>query len=157
QVLKGGVVLEHEAHVAPLRGERGGVDARDEHAAGVGRLQPGDDAQQRGLASAARAEQGGQRAGGDVDRHVAQHRRRPEGLIHVTYFNGHQRSSSGARNFVSKRLATAMRASAVAAAKAAGSSKLRNRSSTKRVSVWVCPTRRPETTARAPYSPRARA
>jgi hypothetical protein len=71
-VLEGGVVLEHEAHVAPLRGLLGRVLAGDVHPAAVGRLEPGDHAQQRGLAAAARPEQCGERAVPDLERHVVE-------------------------------------------------------------------------------------
>jgi hypothetical protein len=51
------VVLEHKAHVALAHMHVGGVFAAEMDAAHVGRLQPGDDAQQRGLAAARGAEQ----------------------------------------------------------------------------------------------------
>ena len=60
-VLEGRVVLEDEADAALLRRERGRVVARRSDRARVGLLEPGDDAQQRRLAAAARAEQRGQR------------------------------------------------------------------------------------------------
>ena len=64
QVAEGRVVLEAEADAAAA-GRRGGqVLALDAHGPGVGRVEPGDDAQQGGLAAAARAEQRGERAGG---------------------------------------------------------------------------------------------
>ena len=53
-------MLEHEADVALLGRELGGVDALDLDRAGVGVLEPGDDAQQGRLAAAARAEQRGE-------------------------------------------------------------------------------------------------
>jgi len=46
------VVLEDESHAALTDVHAGGVLASEKHAAGIGRLQPGDDAQQRGLATA---------------------------------------------------------------------------------------------------------
>jgi hypothetical protein len=56
-VLEGGVVLEHEADLAPLRRHAGRVLALDLHRARIGLLEAGDDPQQRRLARAARAEQ----------------------------------------------------------------------------------------------------
>jgi len=57
------VVLEHEAHVALTHMHVGGVFAAEQDVAVVGCFQPGDDAQQRGLAAARGAEQGDQFAG----------------------------------------------------------------------------------------------
>src|SRR4029453_6581694 len=58
-VLERGVVLEHEADPAALRGQVGGVAAVDLDAAGVEPLQTGDHPQQRRLAAAGGAQQGG--------------------------------------------------------------------------------------------------
>jgi hypothetical protein len=58
------VVLEHEADLALAHMGAGGVFAVEQHLPGIGLLQPGDDAQQRGLAAAGRAEQRDQFAGG---------------------------------------------------------------------------------------------
>ena len=66
------VVLEDEADAALLRRHAGRVLAGDEDLAGVGLLEPGDHAQQRRLAAAARAEQRGQRAGRDLERDVVE-------------------------------------------------------------------------------------
>ena len=62
-VLERGVVLEDEAHAARARGRVGHVLLRRSARCPLsGRLQPRDDAQQRRLAAAARAEQRRQRA-----------------------------------------------------------------------------------------------
>ena len=62
QVPERGVVLEAEADAAAA-GRRGRSGPRPRwHGARVGRVEPGDDAQQCRLAAAARAEQGGERA-----------------------------------------------------------------------------------------------
>ena len=72
-MLERGVVLEDEADA---RGPGAACPvtfvAVDEDRARVGRLEPGDHAQQRRLAAAARAEQRGQRARRDLDRHVVE-------------------------------------------------------------------------------------
>ena len=62
-VLEDRVVLEHEADVALLRRQLGGLDALDADRALVGGVEAGDDPQQRGLAAARRAEQRRQLAG----------------------------------------------------------------------------------------------
>ena len=71
-VLEGGVVLEHEADAALLRRPAGDVLAVDEDRAHVGRLEPGDDPEQRGLAAAARAEERGERSRRDLHRDVVE-------------------------------------------------------------------------------------
>src|SRR4029434_4686682 len=136
-VLERGVVLEHEADVAALRGQPGRVDRVDRHGAGVGYLQTRDDSQEGRLAAAARPEERGQRTRGHVDGHVPQDRRRTEGLGDVTNLNGHQSPSLGRSSLVRSRVVIAIRASAVAAANASCSSKFWNRSSTNSVNVWV--------------------
>jgi len=52
---KEGEVLKHHAEVARVGRHAGQVTAVEAHRATVGRLQPGDDAQQRRLATARRA------------------------------------------------------------------------------------------------------
>ncbi len=54
------VMLEHKAHVAVAHVLVGGVFAAEQDVAGVGGFQPGNDAQQRGLAAAGGAQQGHQ-------------------------------------------------------------------------------------------------
>jgi hypothetical protein len=84
-VLERGVVLEHEADPAALRRKPRGVGAVDLDRPAVGLLEPGDDAQQRRLPRAARAEQRGQRAVRDLERHAVQRDEVPERLGHVAY------------------------------------------------------------------------
>jgi hypothetical protein len=62
--------LEHEAAVAAGAAHRAAVE---QDVAGTCRFQPGDDAQQRGLAAAARADEGDELAMGDVGIDIAQH------------------------------------------------------------------------------------
>ena len=90
-VLEGGVVLEDEADVAPLRRRcRSTSSPEISTVPVVGLLEPGDDAQQRRLAAAARAQQRGQRAVGHVDRDVVEGDEVAEELGHVLDFDGHQ-------------------------------------------------------------------
>jgi hypothetical protein len=83
------VVLEHEAHLALAHVHVGGVFAREQDAAGVGRFQARDDAQQRGLAAARRAEQRDQFARLDVEVHVVQRPEVAELLADVADFDAH--------------------------------------------------------------------
>jgi hypothetical protein len=94
QVLERRVVLEHEADVALLRRQLGGVDAFDLHGSLVGELEAGDDPQQRRLAAAARAQQRGQLAVGDRQRHVVHREEVPEALRHVPDLDAHERCCS---------------------------------------------------------------
>ena len=66
------VVLEHEADPALAHVAAGGVLAVELDAPGVGLFEAGDDAQQRGLAAAGRAQQRHQLAGGDVQADVVE-------------------------------------------------------------------------------------
>ena len=84
-------MLEHEADLALLHRDAGGVLAVHDDAAGVGRLQPGDDAQQRRLAAARGAEQRDQFAVADVERHVAQRAEGVELLAEVADLDAHGR------------------------------------------------------------------
>ena len=61
----------------------------------VGQFEAGDDPQQRGLAAAARAEQGGEFAVLDVDRDVVQRDEIAEPLGHVAHADCHQLFSLG--------------------------------------------------------------
>ena len=81
-VLEGRVVLEDEADVAALRRLLGRVLAGDVDPAAVGRLEPGDHPQQRGLAAAAGAEQGREGAVADLERHVVERDELAEALRH---------------------------------------------------------------------------
>ena len=82
-VLERRVVLEDEADPALLRRERGRVLARDHDLAGVRLLEPGDHAQERRLAAAARPEQRRQRARLDHERDVVERGERSEPLGHA--------------------------------------------------------------------------
>ena len=88
-VLEGGVVLEHEAHAALAHRHLGGVLARDDHAAGVRGLEAGDHAQQRRLARARGAEQGGERPARHLEADVVQGDEVAEPLVHVRYRDRH--------------------------------------------------------------------
>jgi hypothetical protein len=74
QVREQRVVLEHHADAAALDRARGDVLVAKAHgAAGIRRLQPGDDAQRGGLAAARGAEQDDGLAGADVEVERVQH------------------------------------------------------------------------------------
>ena len=66
-VAEEGVALEHEAHAALLRRDRGDVVLAEMHLSVVGSLEAGDDAQDRRLARARRAEERGDDAGRRVE------------------------------------------------------------------------------------------
>ena len=87
-----GVVLEHEADAAILGTRPGDVPVRDPDDALVGRLQAGDDPQQRRLARAARTEQRGQRALGNLERDVFERDEVPEPLGDAFYVDPHRAS-----------------------------------------------------------------
>src|SRR3954452_4554535 len=70
-VREGGVVLEHETDTASARWDARHVLAVYVDTTRVGLFEPGDDAEQRRLAAAARAEKCGQLAAFDADGHVA--------------------------------------------------------------------------------------
>ena len=92
EVLERGVVLEDEADVAPLRWQGRGVPALDPHRPAVGLVEPSDDPEQTGLAPAARTEQGGQPAAGDVDADVVEGDEVAEPLVDVQCLDAHGRS-----------------------------------------------------------------
>ena len=81
------MLLEHQADAAVLRWQRAGgsVDrpAGQLDRAGVGSLEAGDDAQQRRLPAARRAEQGGQRAVRDVEVDAVERDDRSEAAGHA--------------------------------------------------------------------------
>ena len=89
------VVLEHEAHAASGGRERGDILAVEGDDAAVGRVQPGDLAQQRGLARAGGAEQGDEFAGRRVERDVVERDEVAVGLAEVADGNAHGRCGSG--------------------------------------------------------------
>ena len=80
-VLERGVVLEDEADAALLRRLAGRVLAVDRDHAAVELLEPGDRPQQRRLAAAARAQQGGQRPVGHIYRYVVERLKVTEALV----------------------------------------------------------------------------
>jgi len=93
-VLERGVVLEDEPDVPLLRCECGRVLAREEDLALVRRLETRDDAQEGGLAGAARPEKSRQRPTLDIERHVVERDEVSEPLRHVADENRHQARSS---------------------------------------------------------------
>ena len=88
-VLERGVVLEDEADAALLRRDPGRVLAEDHDLALVRLLESRDDAEQRGLAASARAEERGQRARFDVERHVFERGEAVEALRDSVDDDGH--------------------------------------------------------------------
>ena len=92
-------MLEHEADAALLRDDVRDVAVADQDAAGVGRLEAGDDAQERRLAAAARAEQRGQRAVRDLDADIVERREVAEALRDVPRLDGHASSLRSCAGF----------------------------------------------------------
>ena len=90
------VVLEHHADAACLRRQlhagRREHTVVGEHATGVGRLEARDDAQQRGLAAAARAQQAADRPWCQRERDIPQHRCAVEGPSYGIDHQSHQLS-----------------------------------------------------------------
>ena len=110
-VLEGGVVLEDEADAAFLRRAAGDVLVVDEDGALVGRLEPGDDPQQRGLAAAARTEERRQRSGPDLHGDVVERDEVVEALRDAPDRDRHQyRDSFGWRKIMARRMMTAVAA-----------------------------------------------
>ena len=93
-VLERSVVLEDEADVPLLRSERGGVLSAEEDLSRVRGLEPGDDAEQRRLARAARAEESRQRSALDVERDVVEGDEVAETFRDVANEDGHVRRLS---------------------------------------------------------------
>ena len=69
------IVLEDEADVPLPHVEAERILAAEEHAARGRRIEAGEDAEERRLARAGRAEQRQQLAGADIERHAVQRRR----------------------------------------------------------------------------------
>ena len=67
------MILEDETDSAPVRSDSREVLSVEHDAARIGWLEPGDDAQQRRLAGAARAEDGDDLPARDVERRVVDH------------------------------------------------------------------------------------
>ena len=95
-------MLEHEADVAVSHVGGRGVVAFEDHAAGVGGLQPGYAAQERRLAAARGAEQGDEFAAREVERDIVEGDEIAELLADVLDLDTHGVSSS--------RLSRALRA-----------------------------------------------
>ena len=79
-VAEQGVVLEDEADAALAHRHARGVLVAEQDAAGARHLEAGDEAQERRLARARRAEQRQELAGGDLEVETGNRRRRAEGL-----------------------------------------------------------------------------
>jgi len=71
-VFERGVVLEDEPDATLAGGRLGQIGAVEDHRAGVGRLEPGDDSQERRLAAPRRPEQRGQRPARHLERDVVE-------------------------------------------------------------------------------------
>ncbi len=86
------VVLEGKPGLALAGGQVRDVLAVEQHLAGsgIGKFQPGDDAQQRGLARAGRTEQGDEFAGFDLQAHVVQGGEASKLLGDVADFDAHE-------------------------------------------------------------------
>jgi hypothetical protein len=96
-VAEEGVVLEHHAHVPLAGGDRRDVLAAVPHLAGVGRLEPGDDAEEGGLPAAGRAEEGDELTLRDLERDVPEDGVPVEGLREALDLDAHGAlASSGA-------------------------------------------------------------
>src|SRR5215218_6434229 len=170
-VLEGRVMLKAETDPAILHRRLRHVSAGDQDAAGVELLEPGDRAQQRGLARPAGAEQGRQRTVANLNRDIIKRDEVAELLGCVLDDDAHQAPSFpsaavvGATTaesrrrirFIVNRVARASSASTSAAAYAPERLNVSYCFRTKSGSVSVSPETRPETTATAPNSPRARA
>ena len=88
-VAEEGVVLEDEAHLARLRRLPGGLDTAYADRAGIGPRQPGQQAQQRGLAAAGGAEQREQLAVVDIEADVLERLEVAKGVGEVADLNVH--------------------------------------------------------------------
>ena len=99
-------MLEDEADAALADAVVGGVRAVEVDRARIGRLEAGDDAQQRGLARARRPEQRDQLAGVDVQIDVVDRGEGAEAPADVANFDGHGGSCSDAASDSRSRQAT---------------------------------------------------
>ncbi len=82
-------MLEHEANFAFAHMARGGVHTMEQDLTGIRRIQPGDDAQQRGLAATGRAKQGHQFAGFYVEVDSLEGAEMAEGLRDIADLDAH--------------------------------------------------------------------
>ena len=78
-----------------------------------GLFEPRDDAQERRLAAAARAEQRRQRAGLDLERHVVERDELAEPLADAGDLDAHAGASFGLRKVIAMRTRMAMTASTI--------------------------------------------
>src|SRR5215207_9378082 len=83
------IVLEYEADLALTHILVGRILAMKQNAARVGRLEPRDHAQQRGLATTGGSQQSDELAGGKRKVHAAKCGERTEALFDVPDFNAH--------------------------------------------------------------------
>ncbi len=118
-------MLEDEADVAVAHIAAGDILAMEHDAAAVRRFQPGDDAQQAGLAAAGRAEQGDQFAALDVQVDRLQRLELAEALVDVTDFDTHgcapvfRRAMRDSLHCLSSRITSARASSRLATLNAA--------------------------------------
>src|SRR5262249_6867675 len=105
-----------EAHAALLGRHAGDVAALDRDRARVRLLEPGDHAQQRRLAAAARAEERRQLPARHRQRDVVERGERAEALRDVEDGDSHQLVSFGLSTVIAIRTTTAMTASSADAA-----------------------------------------
>jgi len=82
-------MLEHKAHLPLAHMHMSGVLATEGDGAGIGGFQPGDDAQECGLAAARRAEQRDQFARRDVQADVAEGGEIAKLFMDVADFDAH--------------------------------------------------------------------
>src|SRR5689334_24023414 len=84
-----GIVLEHEAHPALLHARLRHIVISQPHDAVIGRLEAGDDPQQRGLAGSGRPEQADQLAMLDPQADGVERDMLAEAAAHVLDFDAH--------------------------------------------------------------------
>jgi hypothetical protein len=117
------VVLEHESDPALAHVDERLVLAVQQHPSVIGRLQAGDDPQQRCLSRSRWAEQRDQLAACNVERHVIEHARRPERLSDMAQLDAHdecpERCSLHSSTDLIPSVTSARTASSEATAKAA--------------------------------------
>ena len=96
-------VLENQSALGAGRGDRLGADPE---LAGVGRVEAGDQPEQRGFSAAARTDEGHQFSGGDGERHVIQRMRARGGIVRrremFAHFHDAERGAFGERQFAGR-------------------------------------------------------
>ena len=83
------IVLKHEAHAPVARVHVADVGAVEAQLAAALAFQPGNDAQQRGLAGTGRPEQRHHLAGSNIERDIVQYLGATEGLVDAVNLNAH--------------------------------------------------------------------